>query len=408
MEKDDEASRWAVAYTFQAITIHNPDKMKANAAQALPIAFLAMHEEKTEANKESLEVWEEVWNEGTPGTEGGIRLYLTEIISLLSAAIESPQWKIKAEAARAMGTVAHKLEDAIPVKEQKHLLTILLNGLAGRTWNGKEAILTALSSVCKSGAPSVRELLKGEAMEADSGKIDEEALVQCLFKECKKEKLDYKIVAIESTGTIFKELQILRFAELFEIIFPVIKKKSEEETTEDKDKNEDKEEKPSLELQHAVIECLGKAWPLNDAPTQKKHILELLESLNELVQATTRLNQICITNCLGEIVTRWKLDPQEEELNATVIAEIAKLLSAVLVIPKSLQLRTDSLTVLGKVVKLLISETCKNSPKMVYIFRDEVAKSLDYVIKDLGSDHVSKDTARELKNSLMEISFAST
>ena len=54
--------------------------MKVNAAQALPIAFLAMHEEKTEANKECLEVWEEVWNEGTPGTEGGIRLYLTEII----------------------------------------------------------------------------------------------------------------------------------------------------------------------------------------------------------------------------------------------------------------------------------------------------------------------------------------
>ena len=377
--------------------------MKVNAAQALPIAFLAMHEEKTEANKECLEVWEEVWNEGTPGTEGGIRLYLTEIIGLLSAAIESPQWKIKAEAARAMGTVANKLEDAIPVKEQKHLLTILLNGLAGRTWTGKEAILVALSSVCKSGASSVRELLNGEAMEDDSGNIDEEALVQCLFKECKKEKLEYRIVAIECTGTIFKELQILKFSELYEIIFPVIKKKSEEEIEEDKT-----EDRPSLELQHAVIESLGKAWPLNDAPSQKKHILELLESLNELIQATTRQNQICITNCLGEIVTRWKLDPQEEELNASVIAEIAKLLSAVLVVPKSLQLRTDSLAVLGKVVKLLISETCKNSPRMVYIFRDEVAKSLDYVIKDLGSDHASKDTARELKNSLMEISFAST
>ena len=215
--------------------------------------------------------------------------------------------------------------------------------------------------------------------------------------------MEYRIVAIECTGTIFKELQILKFSELYEIIFPVIKKKSEEEIEEEKS-----EDKPSLELQHAVIESLGKAWPLNDAPSQKKHILELLESLNELVQATTRQNQICITNCLGEIVTRWKLNPQEEELNASVIAEIAKLLSAVLVVPKSLQLRTDSLAVLGKVVKLLISETCKNSPRMVYIFRDEVAKSLDYVIKDLGSDHASKDTARELKNSLMEISFAST
>ena len=62
---------------------------------------------------------------------------------------------------------------------------------------------------------------------------------------------------------------------------------------------------------------------------------------------------------------------------------------------------------MGKVVKLLVSDTSKNAPRMVYVFRDEIAKSLDYVIKDLGSDHASKDTARELKNSLMEISFAS-
>jgi hypothetical protein len=28
-------------------------------------------------------VWEEVWQEGTPGSEGGIRLYLTEIMEVL-------------------------------------------------------------------------------------------------------------------------------------------------------------------------------------------------------------------------------------------------------------------------------------------------------------------------------------
>ena len=130
--------------------------MKANAAQAMPIAFLAMHEEKRDGNKECLEVWEEVWNEGTPGTEGGIRLYLPEIISLLSVAIESPQWKVKSEAARAMGTVAMKLENAIPPKEQKHLLTLLLNALAGRTWTGKEALLGALADLCQHG--SVKEM----------------------------------------------------------------------------------------------------------------------------------------------------------------------------------------------------------------------------------------------------------
>lgn len=35
----------------------------------------------------------QVWNEGTAGTEGGIRLYLREIIPLLTSALESPQWR---------------------------------------------------------------------------------------------------------------------------------------------------------------------------------------------------------------------------------------------------------------------------------------------------------------------------
>jgi len=49
----------------------------------MPIAFLAMHEEKRVEGGGLQEVWEEVWNEGTPGSEGGIRLYLSEIMDIL-------------------------------------------------------------------------------------------------------------------------------------------------------------------------------------------------------------------------------------------------------------------------------------------------------------------------------------
>ena len=83
MEKEDEASRAAVAFTYQAVTRHNPDVMKSFASSALPISFLAMHQEKTAASSDLLQVWEEVWLEGTPGTEAGIRLYLPEIMELL-------------------------------------------------------------------------------------------------------------------------------------------------------------------------------------------------------------------------------------------------------------------------------------------------------------------------------------
>ena len=59
--------------------------MKSFASSALPISFLAMHQEKSSTSSDIMEVWEEVWLEGTPGTEAGIRLYLTEIMELLPA-----------------------------------------------------------------------------------------------------------------------------------------------------------------------------------------------------------------------------------------------------------------------------------------------------------------------------------
>jgi hypothetical protein len=105
----------------------------------MPLAFLAMHEEpKKGENDEILEIWEEVWSDGVPGSEAGIQLYLKEIMAILTAAIESQQWQMKAQAARAMGKIGQKLETSIPVKEERLLLTVLLNGLSGRTWVGKE------------------------------------------------------------------------------------------------------------------------------------------------------------------------------------------------------------------------------------------------------------------------------
>lgn len=68
---------------FQGINRYSPDVMKSYASVAMPIAFLAMHEEKRVEGGGLQEVWEEVWNEGTPGSEGGIRLYLSEIMDIL-------------------------------------------------------------------------------------------------------------------------------------------------------------------------------------------------------------------------------------------------------------------------------------------------------------------------------------
>lgn len=63
----------------------------------LPLVFFAMHAEKTPETENSLEVWNEIWAEHSPGTETGIKQNLDKICDVLKVALESPSWTMKAQ-----------------------------------------------------------------------------------------------------------------------------------------------------------------------------------------------------------------------------------------------------------------------------------------------------------------------
>lgn len=71
------------------------------------------------------------------GTEAGIKLYLSEIVELLRETLQSQSWSTKAQAARAMSTIADKLGSNLGPPHLGNLLSALLAGLQGRTWAGK-------------------------------------------------------------------------------------------------------------------------------------------------------------------------------------------------------------------------------------------------------------------------------
>ena len=364
--------------------------MKSFASSALPIAFLAMHQEKTHSTTEILEVWEEVWLEGTPGTEAGIRLYLTEIMELLPLALTSQQWPVKAQAARAMGTVATKLAANIQPDTQTRLVTLLLSGLEGRTWAGKEELIRSLANIVKS-APDI--------LRANMAEVEKDKLVEAMLRECRKEKAEYKIIALESTGRVLRELKVDRLKEIYEIVEGYLpKKKKDEDDEEEKEEEEDKESAGrKLEVEHGVLVCLGLAWP-DCRDTAQLYLLTVLDHLENLATNTTRRNQLALIKCLGNILAVWSV-PEDPDLTTSVLVftKLAAIISSLLQIPKYVQLRTETLQVLDQSVKLL---TGAAKPDLVEIFRSEVLSSLDGVIKDLGSDPATKTTARDLKTAL--------
>ncbi|CAG5117500.1 unnamed protein product, partial [Candidula unifasciata] len=165
LENDGPNTHHACSVTLQAIAKNSPDCLRRHANLVMPLAFFAMHEQKQkEEGKKTDEAseWEDVWNEIAPGTEAGIRLYLPEIVALLSSCLQSQTWSFKVQAAQAMATVAQKLQSQLGQPYLGDLLSALLDGLSGRTWEGKAAFLKALSATCIS---CKEEIIKAETAE---------------------------------------------------------------------------------------------------------------------------------------------------------------------------------------------------------------------------------------------------
>jgi len=81
--------------------------MKNYSRIAMPIAFLAMLEEK-EGTQNLQEVWEEIWQDGTPGNEGGIRLYTVQSGDYGAPAQGSGVWTVECE-----GSGSQSYEDSV-------------------------------------------------------------------------------------------------------------------------------------------------------------------------------------------------------------------------------------------------------------------------------------------------------
>jgi len=150
LEKEDESMRTAVGLTLQAMARHNQDAIKTRADLVIPLVFFAMHTVKNKedtASVSSWELWQDVWHEVSPGMEAALTRHLDLVLTLLSSVMQSPSWHVKAQAARSIETVASKVGGSLETDKRDLLVTLLVSGLAGRTWDGKEQLLSALSSL---------------------------------------------------------------------------------------------------------------------------------------------------------------------------------------------------------------------------------------------------------------------
>lgn len=211
------------------------------------------------------------------------------------------------------------------LKHQNSLIKILLAGLAGRTWNGKQKLIQALASICKNCKDSLKK---------DGSEIDLDELVETVLKECRKEEITYKIDALESLGNILQSLEIDKFEEVYNIVQKVMNKDTAENSKEEDDDAVSAEEihkkrEKDVKLKEVVFETLGKAWPQDGKETQEKYREMLVENCVECLPKNSRSVQVCIVTALCNYVDKVSL-LKDVELTETERQSLEKIIDEII------------------------------------------------------------------------------
>lgn len=385
LEKEEESARLACGLTLHSMSLHSPDILKRHATQAMPLAFFAMHEQKPEEKsknpEDSLSIWDEVWLDVTPGTEAGIRMYIQEIMQLLRDSIESQSWITKAQAALAMATVASKLQAQLGPPHLGNLLSALLIGLQGKTWTGKETLLQAVSTVCTSCRKSIENA-------NTEGQPSISQVVEAVMKECRKERLAYKLEALQCMGSILEEYSMDHFSDMWDIISPVLLK------TDKANKDDEGEIKPEQKQSQLLCyyEVLGQAWPRTQT-TQDEYSPRFHQLLCSSLPRTTWKIQTILLKTIYKFLDRHcyvceKTLSEEPERCKPVVEGTLEVVLPCMENLKYTVIRTEALNV----IKLIVDKL-KGSARLA-ILSDKIMQQLT----DCLTVTVKGETSPELQD----------
>ncbi|KAG5845075.1 hypothetical protein ANANG_G00135010 [Anguilla anguilla] len=371
LEKEEPIYKSSCALTVHAIGHYSPDVLKNHAGLALPLAFLGMHEVPDEDKGENSDssLWAEVWQENVPGSFGGIRL----------------------SGRGAMASIAKEQTGSLVAPHLGMVLGALLQGLAGRTWTGKEELLKAIGSVVSK--------CSGELQKSAPGQPTIPEVIELVLKECRKEILGYKMAALRCAADVLESTREDRFQELVDILIPLIKKYSptsalSQKSQEDEDEPEEKEKELQTEALLCAFETLGKAWPKSPS-TQGQYQVELCQLMCERLKLSTWRVQLGVLKAM-KMYFQGLLLLEKDHQDSTALLEILSETCTAITFPlenKSYSsVRIEALSI----VELLLKKAEENGK-----WDNMSEKSRDQLLRSLAT--METDSRPELKEKSLEL-----
>ncbi|WIA23756.1 hypothetical protein OEZ85_000433 [Tetradesmus obliquus] len=139
----EDAARQAGGLLLRELLRESSDTFNAYAAQVLPVAFVASHDEVASVAS----AWVAVWSQGCPSEPAALRLHAAELAGLLAGGLGSSAWPRKRAAAKALSALAEVAPDQLGPYSPALAQLLLAEASGGRLWEGKEGLMACLGGL---------------------------------------------------------------------------------------------------------------------------------------------------------------------------------------------------------------------------------------------------------------------
>ncbi|KNC98802.1 uncharacterized protein SPPG_05780 [Spizellomyces punctatus DAOM BR117] len=335
-DSEDEEIASIAGITLLEISRRAPERLKDFQQYVLPVAYLGARDPR-----ESIKVvWVSVWEEMTGGSSGAVRVWMLEMLSKMKILMATTSsWGVKKQVAQAISDMSKVLGTAFGTQTGV-AIQMLIDALAGRTWEGKEVVISALATT----TVECREWILNPE---NAGMA--ETIVNVMIREAKKNNKAYKRHSMEAMGTALNSLQIDRFEEVQEHLVDLCTDEQDE-----MDVDEPHAKPLGLAIKAVAFKALGLSWPRN-AQTQVKYAKTLGTLLARNLDGNVWNVRLAVLEAMDLYFEKLDVEASSSVLDSEIISDFLRSLFTSLEDTKYTAVREASAKVLKKLVQRLRS-----------------------------------------------------
>ncbi|EAL63429.1 hypothetical protein DDB_G0288007 [Dictyostelium discoideum AX4] len=288
------------------------------------IPFLYFY--KSHPKKEISELYKSIWDDNSIGS---IKLYSDEIIKLITTNMNSGTWSTKEQAALCLSSLTDDIRNMIDT-HLPMILNLIVQGLKGRTYPGKDSLLGSLSTLSTICSKTIIDSSNNNNNNNNNNSSSSNngnniptpsEIVNIMFNECKKNDLEYKRKAITNLSIILKSFNTIDiYDKVIEEFYPFVFNQSTEESMnvdpkEEIDKDELKLRPMKALIRTQIYNVIGDSFKASTKETKLKNLSIADSLLNNLVSSLWSEQQSILYALSCFVKSIWSLDDCSESSN---------------------------------------------------------------------------------------------